>query len=423
MMITNLIKAIVIPLSIFASVVAAYAQTKVVVIPMSGDDLRPLSNIVTVAKENGDFSDPVEAVNSITDASASNPYLVVIAPGSYAISEALQMKEWVSIAGSGEKVTSIVRSFTDSSGVQQVALGCNDNSSVSDMTIRILNPAGDATGVYCSGLSNLLFERLAIDATGKQTRGMYLHSSSSDLREISITASGELKATGLSIINVSNASSPSITNITVQASGGSVSNIGIDLDTVLSGRFDNVTASASSVVSSSINVGIRIDGASVPEMNYILAKASGGDKSTGLEIDLSSPRITKLTASGAGAYSSNYGLYTGSGGNVTLHGSTLEGSGGAANYGAYIDNSTVSMDKVTANGLGGGNVSYGLYINSTFSNARIHGSSFAGETAGVRMKTSKIRMSDTRIDGGVMDNPSGIQCVNAYDSNFNNVSC
>ena len=49
------------------------AQTKVVVIPLFGDDAKPLKNIVTVAKANGNFADPVAAVNSIKDASVSNP--------------------------------------------------------------------------------------------------------------------------------------------------------------------------------------------------------------------------------------------------------------------------------------------------------------------------------------------------------------
>ncbi len=57
-----------------------FAANKVVVIPLMGDN-PPLKNIVTVARANGKFTDPVAAVNSITDASASNPYLVVIGSG------------------------------------------------------------------------------------------------------------------------------------------------------------------------------------------------------------------------------------------------------------------------------------------------------------------------------------------------------
>lgn len=87
---------------------AVHSQNSVVVIPMSGDDLQPLANIVTVAKQNGDFSDPIAAVDSITNASAANPYLIVIAPGTYTLAARLVLKDHVSITGSGAEATKLV---------------------------------------------------------------------------------------------------------------------------------------------------------------------------------------------------------------------------------------------------------------------------------------------------------------------------
>ena len=66
-------------------------------IPYStGNDSQP-SNIVTVAKANGDFDNVIEALDSITDADVNNPYQVVIAPGTYGLSEQIVMKPFVSI--------------------------------------------------------------------------------------------------------------------------------------------------------------------------------------------------------------------------------------------------------------------------------------------------------------------------------------
>ena len=48
----------------------AHAQNKVVVIPMAGD-AEPLQNIITVSAQNGDFTSPIAAMNSINDASSS----------------------------------------------------------------------------------------------------------------------------------------------------------------------------------------------------------------------------------------------------------------------------------------------------------------------------------------------------------------
>ena len=92
--------------------VTAFAANKVVVIPLfdsscTSGTCKPLKNIVTVAKANGMFTDPVAALNSITDASVTNPYLVVIGPGVYTVTAPVVMKEWVDITGSGENVTKI----------------------------------------------------------------------------------------------------------------------------------------------------------------------------------------------------------------------------------------------------------------------------------------------------------------------------
>ncbi len=103
--------------------ISAQAADKVVVIPLFGHG-KPLKNIVTVAKANGKFTDPVAAVNSITDASYDNPYLVVIGPGVYTLTHTLVMKPWVDITGSGENVTRLVGAIShgeSSAIIQSVA--------------------------------------------------------------------------------------------------------------------------------------------------------------------------------------------------------------------------------------------------------------------------------------------------------------
>jgi len=66
------------------------------------------SNVVVVSKNGGDFTDPITAINSIIDASASNPYLIKIMPGVYEITTPLSIKNYVDIEGSGENNTKIV---------------------------------------------------------------------------------------------------------------------------------------------------------------------------------------------------------------------------------------------------------------------------------------------------------------------------
>ena len=121
--------------------ISANAQTSVVVIPLGGD-AAPLANIVTVAKENGDFDNPIDAVNSITDATGLNPYLVVIAPGKYTLNEHLNMKTGVSIAGSGVDVTIIEGAISAGSIYSCSLIRGADEATLSNMTIR--NTGGGA---------------------------------------------------------------------------------------------------------------------------------------------------------------------------------------------------------------------------------------------------------------------------------------
>ena len=74
------------------------------VIPFVGAD-KPVKNVITVAKENGDFSDPVAAMNSITDSSDANPYVLVIGPGVYTLTQQLIIQPSVEVIGSGIDIT------------------------------------------------------------------------------------------------------------------------------------------------------------------------------------------------------------------------------------------------------------------------------------------------------------------------------
>ena len=54
---------------------------------------------------NGDYTSPVDAINSITNATEDNQYVIQIGPGVYDIGDAqIIMKEWVRIGGAGRSI-------------------------------------------------------------------------------------------------------------------------------------------------------------------------------------------------------------------------------------------------------------------------------------------------------------------------------
>lgn len=177
----------------------SYAHNRVVVIPLLGDDVKPLANVVTVAKSNGDFNNPAEALYSIKDASESNPYLVIIAPGVYVIREPLSMKEFVNIAGSGVEVTKIVRqnsgSLPDSAGNiraefdLKVVVGAN-NAAIEDLTITANGSVDDPVYFFYNDGVSPRIERVNIiddaNLAGDRCYGVYNDESSPLIRDVSM---------------------------------------------------------------------------------------------------------------------------------------------------------------------------------------------------------------------------------------------
>jgi hypothetical protein len=199
------------------------AQDKVVVIPLDGEGLKPLANVITVAKENGDFEDPVAAMLSIVDADSTNPYLLVIAPGVYELgSQQLLMKEYVHIAGSGQNAT-FIRGTVSSSGISSpsaLVVGAA-NSSIRDLTINNVNgSAGYSFGVYNSSASPTISNiKIVVSAIGNRAYGVYNVASAPVIKNSSIVLSGVGAVHQYGIRNNSS-SSPTISNTGITISGG-----------------------------------------------------------------------------------------------------------------------------------------------------------------------------------------------------------
>jgi hypothetical protein len=380
------------PILLLLAPLTVQAQNKVVVIPLFGDDSKPLKNIITVAKANGNFSDPVAAVNSIQDASEGNPYLVVIGPGIYSLTQSLVMKQFVDIVGSGENITKLTAGVSGG-GVQAgfpIVQGA-DNSGLSSLTIE--NRGGS---MFSVGLQNIGASPRVRDVTilarggANYTYGVWNRDDSSPtMKGLTITASDGTYCYG--VANIS--SSPAMTNMTITASGGN-SNFGV-LNTNLS----------------------------FPGMIEVSASASGGENSWGVYNEKSSPRMTRVEAYGSGGTSKSIGVYNASDSysspimtKITAIGDglgvgseaigvrlalglevitdmTAIGRGADMNIGVEVW-SDITMTNVTANGSGGSE-SYG--VKSYDSGVTIRRSTLEGDTKGFKNLVPN-QMVGRRID-------------------------
>lgn len=149
----NLISCLTI-LSFFVIVNCVEAHQKIIVVPLLGSSGATLDNVITVSPSGGDFTDPVAAVNSISDNSSTNRYLVIVGPGEYTLTQPLVLKPYVEVRGSGKDVTTLTGALSSSSiGSSSAIVVGAANSGISDLSIRNEGGGNYSIGIYNSDAS------------------------------------------------------------------------------------------------------------------------------------------------------------------------------------------------------------------------------------------------------------------------------
>ncbi len=276
--------------------------------------------IVVALNGGGDFTNPIDAVNSITDASASNPYIVKILPGVYNISGdghwGLWMKPYVDLEGSGSGVT-ILQGDAD-----YLVLSAS-NSEIRSLAIHATTafPLRQPVAVAQNGDIHLRNVAITLDGVGCVNIAV-LNNGSQEvvLTDVGISVAGGPNSVNSGIWGSSwSAASTLLQRVSISVSGGSsATGAGADQDLL--------TVDSSTIV------------------------ASGS--STAVAVKAGQPHATitnsTLTATGGNSYGINYGyarvhgsriaggtyaVYTG--GNIQIAGSQVTGATGTG-YAASI---------------------------------------------------------------------------------------
>jgi hypothetical protein len=160
----------------------------------------------------------LDAMQGITDASASKPYLLHIEPATYDLGNgSLSMKPYVDIEGSGELNTVITSGVSDFNCIPATVVGAN-NAELRFLTVRSTGTDTSChTAIYNSSTSPRLTYVTAESTGGGGTNlGVYNVNSSPTMTDVTATASGGTFNYG--VFNTT--SSPTMTDVTATASGG-----------------------------------------------------------------------------------------------------------------------------------------------------------------------------------------------------------
>jgi hypothetical protein len=275
----------------------------------SGQDAARPARIVWVAASGGDFTSVQAALDSITDASPANRYLVRIAPGVY--EGKVVLKNGVDLEGSGQGVTvlSSIGSSSDTDAATLVGSG--------DIGTEVRNLTVANTCVPCTSTSV------------RYSTGIFLSAASSSvrLRDVTVTAGGaNITANGILVLD---GGSPVLDRVTTQADGGGTAAANGISVSLASPTLTNVHATALNSGSFS-TFGINLFSAT-SAMSDVTATAIGGNTARGVNAAFSTVSMTGVTASASGGATSNTGLRNaGSGSQFTVRESRLSASGSSS---------------------------------------------------------------------------------------------
>jgi hypothetical protein len=156
----------------------------------------------------------LDALAAIVDASDSNPYLLMLEPGVYDLGAAtLAMKSWVSVVGSGPRVTRLTSSVGSFGGgtvnvasdsrLSQLTVDNTSNSTygvgiyasasapaeITDVTVRLTASANNAFGISQGG-GALAIERCAIEVNGNFAHGIASQNGTATIRDSTVNVTG-----------------------------------------------------------------------------------------------------------------------------------------------------------------------------------------------------------------------------------------
>jgi len=156
----------------------------------------PYAKVIVVSPSGGDFTSIQAAIDSITGASAANPYLIWVGPGVY--EEVLTVGDGIDLHGAGRNLVTVRNPDPASAGALVTLQG--------DGELRSLTVESSVTGV---------------DGTPTIARGIYIVESSPRLVDVAVRTTVHCGDPGVSFtatgIRTHNGASPTLERVSIEA--------------------------------------------------------------------------------------------------------------------------------------------------------------------------------------------------------------
>ena len=235
----------------------------------NGVDAESPARVIWVADDGtGDFLKLSTALVSITDATATKPYVIKIAPGVYTETANVAMKNYVDVEGSGQNTTTINCACSSSSNNFDVSAAVISAGAITAEIrhLTINNTGGSnnmSVGVYTNGYStdgvvtiNNVTATAIVTVGGETTSlGVYNKSSSPTMTNVTATATGGTFNRGVSNQSLS---SPSMNNVTATATGGANNYGVINISSSPTIRNSSITGTTNSIFNDSSTAQVAV---------------------------------------------------------------------------------------------------------------------------------------------------------------------
>jgi hypothetical protein len=155
-----------------------------------------VENVIVVAKSGGDFSRIQDALDSVTDATADNRYLIWVAPGVY--EESIALKPFVRVEGAGRE--QVIITASGGTVVSEATVTGADDAELLHATVESTGNNNYAVAIYNSDASPRLAHLTILSSDGDiMSHGIYTTGAASpQITHVTVTATSNASAKGIS---------------------------------------------------------------------------------------------------------------------------------------------------------------------------------------------------------------------------------